>query len=56
MFPAAGRQRDLRAGLRSYVVHPFIVFHVVDHQARKVIIERVLHGASDVDRDEFVPN
>jgi plasmid stabilization system protein ParE len=53
-FPRAGRERpELRAQLRSYIAHPYLVFHRVDDAARKVTIVRVLHGRLEIDVDEF---
>jgi plasmid stabilization system protein ParE len=53
-FPNAGRRRDeLRAGLRSYLVHPFIVFYTSDARKRAIFIERVLHGHLDIDETHF---
>ncbi len=39
--------------MRSYVVHPHLVFYVVDDDRKAVAIERVLHGAMDFDSDTF---
>lgn len=53
-FPELGRERDdLKPGLRSYTVHPFLVFHRVDHDAKTVVVVRILHGAIDIDTTEF---
>jgi plasmid stabilization system protein ParE len=53
IFPNAGRPRnELRQRLRSYVVHPYIVFYTV-HEKR-VLVERILHGHIDIDATEFV--
>src|SRR5437870_5530960 len=47
-FPGIGRARDeLSAGLRSFPVHPFIIFFRVGD--RTVEIARVLHGARDLE-------
>jgi toxin ParE1/3/4 len=45
--PAVGRKRDaLRPGLRSVVVHPYVLFYrFTDTQ---IEIVRVLHGARDL--------
>jgi toxin ParE1/3/4 len=52
--PRAGRERDeLRDGLRSWPVHPYLVFYVVDDDAHAVVIERVIHGHTDIDSDDF---
>jgi toxin ParE1/3/4 len=52
--PRIGRERaELRAGLRSWPVHPYIVFYVVDDGAHAVVIERVIHGHMDFDSDDF---
>ncbi len=53
-FPFAGRERDeLRPGVRSYVAHPYVVFHLVDERARVVTIVRVIHGSTDFGPDDF---
>jgi toxin ParE1/3/4 len=52
--PEIGRERkDLRSGLRSWPVHPYIVFYEVDRRSRTVTIERVIHGHMDIDEDDF---
>jgi toxin ParE1/3/4 len=52
--PRIGRERvELRDGLRSWPVHPYIVFYAVDDAARAVVIERVIHGHVDFDSDDF---
>jgi len=49
-FPNAGRERaDIFAGLRSYVIHPFVALYIVDEHARMVTIVRVIHGRRDFD-------
>ena len=53
-FPLAGRQRDeIRVGLRSSIVHPYLVFYTVDEGARVVIVVRVIHGSRDFGPDDF---
>lgn len=53
-FPTAGRRREeLRPGLRSFGVHPFIVFYTVDERTKTVVVQRVLHGHLDLDEDDF---
>lgn len=52
--PRIGRERaELRQGLRSWPVHSYLVYHVVDERARAVVIERVIHGHMDVENDDF---
>jgi toxin ParE1/3/4 len=52
-FPEAGRPRDdLVKGLRSYPVHPYVVFYVVDDERKRVRIARVLPGRSDITSKE----
>lgn len=47
-FPGIGRQRDdLAAGLRSFVVSPYVVFFLPATDGITVV--RVLHGARDID-------
>ena len=54
--PRIGRERaELRKDLRSWPVHPYLVFYVVDDRARAVVVERVIHGHMDVDSDDFEP-
>jgi len=54
MFPAAGRDRsELRAQLRSFGVHPYLVFYRIDEQVRNVNIVRILHGRMDFDTDDI---
>jgi plasmid stabilization system protein ParE len=53
-FPFSGRKRDeIRKGLRSYVVHPYLVFYRVDEAARAVTVVRVIHGSMDFGPDDF---
>jgi plasmid stabilization system protein ParE len=53
-FPRAGRERkELRPNIRSYPLHPFVVFYRVNDSARTVIIERLIHGRMDFDPDEI---
>lgn len=48
-FPDAGRPRDeLAKGIRSYPVHPYVIFYVVDYERKRVRIARVLPGRSDI--------
>jgi plasmid stabilization system protein ParE len=35
------------------VVHPYLVFYVVDDHRKAVVIERVLHGAMDISAKDF---
>jgi plasmid stabilization system protein ParE len=35
------------------VVHPYLVFYVVDDGRKAVVVERVLHGAMDVSSKNF---
>lgn len=52
--PHIGRERaELRSGLRSWPVHPYLLFYVVDDKARMVTVVRVIHGHMDIDRDDF---
>jgi len=45
-FPGMGRARDeLRIGLRSFPLSPFVIFFRVDEDC--VVILRILHGARD---------
>ncbi len=54
--PRIGRPRaDLRGDLRSWPVHPYVVFYIVDDQARTVVIERVIHGHMDIESEDFEP-
>ena len=49
-FPSAGRMRpEIGTGVRSYPVHPFIVFYAVDEVERIVTLVRVLRGHRDLD-------
>jgi plasmid stabilization system protein ParE len=53
-FPLAGRERsELGIDLRSFVVHPWIVFYAFDESNRIVTVQRVLHGRMDFDADDF---
>jgi plasmid stabilization system protein ParE len=53
-FPMAGRERaELQDGLRSFVVHPWIVFYVFDEPNQIVTVQRVLHGRMDFDAADF---
>ena len=54
MFPFAGRERkEIRDGVRSTVVHPYLVFYRVDEAARVVTVVRVIHGSRDFGPDDF---
>ncbi len=54
IFPLAGRERgELSEGLRSCVVHPWVVFYGVDEPNRVVTVQRILHGRMDFDADDF---
>jgi plasmid stabilization system protein ParE len=49
-FPLAGRERaEYRAGLRSWNVHPFVVFYTVDETKQIVTIRTIMHGSMDLD-------
>jgi plasmid stabilization system protein ParE len=51
--PHIGREgAELRDGLRSWPVYPYIAFHRIGDEARAVIIERVIHGSMDIDSDD----
>jgi plasmid stabilization system protein ParE len=53
-FPLVGRERaELRGDLRSFVVHPWIVFYVFNEPHRVVTVQRVLHGRMDFNADDF---
>ena len=48
MFPFIGRERSmLFRGMRSVVVHPYVVFYTVEPDG--IVIMRVLHGRRDID-------
>ena len=48
-YPGAGRERsELRVGVRSWPVHPYVIFYRADDSAKIVAIERVLHGRMDI--------
>lgn len=51
-FPDAGRVRSQIADIRSYPVHPYIVFYTVDAAHRVVSVFRILHSALDLDEHE----
>ena len=52
--PRIGRERpEFRPGLRSWPVHPYIVFYEVTDVTRTVTIERVIHGHMDIGEDDF---
>jgi toxin ParE1/3/4 len=54
--PDIGRKRpELRAGLRSWPVHPYLIFYTVDDKACRATFVRVIHGHMDIDRDDFEP-
>jgi toxin ParE1/3/4 len=47
-FPGMGRPRDdLAAGLRSFVVSPYVVFFLPADDG--IMIVRILHGSRDID-------
>jgi toxin ParE1/3/4 len=53
-FPFAGRERDeIRRALRSYPVHPYVVFYTVDDARRALTIVRVIHGSMDFGPEDF---
>jgi plasmid stabilization system protein ParE len=55
--PRIGRARpELLERLRSWPIHPWIVFYSVGELDRRVEIEAVFHGAMDIDSDDFVEN
>jgi plasmid stabilization system protein ParE len=47
-FPDAGRVRSEFGDMRSWPVHPFVVFYCVDVKRRTIWIQRVIHGAMDL--------
>jgi plasmid stabilization system protein ParE len=52
--PNIGRERsDLRSGLRSWLVHPYLLFYSVDDALRRVFIERVMHARMDIAESDF---
>ena len=54
MFPLSGRRRDeIRPGLRSAVVHPYLVFYALNDVARVVTVVRVIHGSRDFGPEDF---
>lgn len=49
-FPLAGRERlEYRPAIRSWNVHPFVVFYDVDEKQRRVTIRAIFHGSMDLD-------
>lgn len=53
-FPFAGRERDeIRTALRSYPVHPYVVFYTVSKASRILTIVRVIHGSMDFGPEDF---
>jgi len=49
-FPFIGRSRaTLSPDLRSVVVHPYVIFYMVEHD--RIVIVRVLHGHRDIDAE-----
>jgi toxin ParE1/3/4 len=49
-FPFIGRDRStLSQGTRSVVVHPYVIFYMVERD--RIIILRILHGHRDVDAE-----
>ncbi|NVO16529.1 MAG: type II toxin-antitoxin system RelE/ParE family toxin [Rhodoplanes sp.] len=47
-YPHKGRPRsELTSGLRSMVIHPYVVFYRLSETAVEVV--RVLHGRRDID-------
>lgn len=49
-FPLAGRERsEYRVELRSWNVHPFVVFYTVDDAKQTVTIRTIIHGSMDLD-------
>lgn len=52
--PRIGRARpELLERLRSWPIHPWIVFYSVSEHERRVEIEAVYHGAMDIDSNDF---
>jgi toxin ParE1/3/4 len=48
-FPLGGRERrDVRSGLRSFSIVPFVIFYQLEH-ADRLEIMHVLDGRQDVD-------
>jgi toxin ParE1/3/4 len=48
-FPDSGRRRDdLDPGLRSFPVHPYVVFY--RPQEDTILVVRILHGRRDIER------
>ena len=46
-YPQAGRvRRELRAGVRSFPVKPYVVYYAAERG--RVTVLRILHGARDV--------
>jgi toxin ParE1/3/4 len=53
-FPLAGRVRpDIHERIRSYAVHPFVVFYLLNERERTLTIARVFHGHRDVTPEEL---
>jgi plasmid stabilization system protein ParE len=51
-FPFAGRKREERSGgLRSYNVHPHVMFYRVDEVARTISLLRIAHAHRDLGPD-----
>ena len=51
-FPFAGRKREERSGsLRSYNVHPHVMFYRVDEVARTISLVRIAHAHRDLGPD-----
>lgn len=54
--PLVGRARDdLRAGLRQYPVHPFMVYYDTDVAGRIVRVLDVVHASRNVPEPRFEP-
>ncbi|MDP9105274.1 MAG: type II toxin-antitoxin system RelE/ParE family toxin [Candidatus Eremiobacteraeota bacterium] len=52
--PRMGRARpELLERLRSWPIHPWIVYYSISEHERRVDIEAVYHGAMDIDSDDF---
>jgi plasmid stabilization system protein ParE len=43
----------LRAGLRSLIAHPYVVFYRIDDALMVVTVLRILHGRMDLDSSEI---
>lgn len=49
-FPLAGRSRAAYSSdIRSWNVHPFVVFYTVDDRKKHVLVRAIVHGSMDLD-------